>query len=134
MITKDHQRNLKLVTIAKNLRQSQTDCETKLWYYLRDRRFENLKFRRQYPIKNYIADFICAEKMLVIELDGGGHVDSKKDVIRDNWFKENGYKVLRFWNNDIIENINGVLEVIRVSVSDPHPNPLPEREREKVNI
>lgn len=136
---KDHPRNLKLVTIAKKLRKSQTDCEIKLWYYLRDRRFENLKFRRQYPVGNYIADFICTEKMLVIELDGGEHVDSKKDVIRDNWFKANGYKVLRFWNNDVIENISGVLEVIRISVSDPHPATymlrlIPEREREKMEV
>ncbi len=129
MIIKTHPRNLKLVGVAKNLRKRQTDTETKLWYYLRDRRFENLKFRRQYPIKNYIADFICTDKMFIIELDGGQHADSKKDIIRDNYFKSEGYTILRFWNSDVVENISGVLEVIRIAVNNPHPHPLPERER-----
>jgi very-short-patch-repair endonuclease len=126
----EHLRNLKLVKFAKNLRQSQTDCEIKLWYHLRGRRFENLKIRRQYPIGSYIADFICVEKMLLIELDGGQHADSKKDVVRDNYLKSKGYITLRFWNSDVIENINGVLETIRTSINNPHPNLLPERDKE----
>lgn len=138
MNSEAHPRNLKLVNRAKDLRKNQTDCEEKLWYYLRDRRFEKLKFRRQCPIKNYIVDFICVDKMLIIELDGGQHAGSKKDIVRDRTLQSEGYTILRFWNNDVLENIIGVLEVVRDTVNNPHPtnnnphpNPLPEREREK---
>ncbi len=132
-----HPRNLRLVGVAKNLRKRQTDCEEKLWYYLRNRRFENLKFRRQYPIKNYIVDFICTDKMLIIELDGGQHADSKKDIVRDKVLRSEGYAILRFWNSDVLENIIGVLEMIGAAIknphltnNNPHPRPLPKRERE----
>lgn len=134
---KAHPRNLKLVGIAKTLRKRQTDSETKLWYQLRDRRLENTKFRRQYPIKNYVVDFICTDKMLIIELDGGQHADNKKDVLRDNWLKSEGYRILRFWNSDVLQNMEAVLQVIMDTLNDttsgfyPHPVPLPERERGK---
>lgn len=124
-----HPRNLKLVGRAKNLRKTQTDTENKLWYQLRGRRFENLKFRRQYPIKNYIVDFICVDKMLIIELDGGQHAENKNDIIRDNCLKLEGYNILRFWNNDVLKNMEGVLQVIQSAVRNPHPDPLPLRER-----
>jgi very-short-patch-repair endonuclease len=125
-----HSRNLKLVKTAKNLRRKQIDAEKKLWYRLRDRRFENLKFRRQYPIGKYVADFICPDKMLVIELDGGQHAGNNSDIIRDNWLKAQGYITLRFWNNDIMENIEGVLQILYIAVSNPHPGLLPGREKE----
>jgi very-short-patch-repair endonuclease len=87
---------------------------------LRAKQLEGLKFRRQEPIGKYIADFACHEKRIVIEVDGGQHSTNKKrDRERDNWFKEQGYKVLRFWNNEVLTNIAGVLEVL---------NPLPSRE------
>ncbi len=129
-----HPRNLKLVVIAKNLRKRQTDAEKILWYQLRDRHFENLKFRRQYPIKNYIVDFICIDKMLIIEIDGGQHADNKKDILRDNVLKLEGYTILRFWNNDVLKNMDGVLQMMMFTLNNPHPSPLPKREREITDL
>ena len=125
-----HPRNLKLVARAKLLRRNMTDVEKKLWRCLRSRQFERFKFRRQYPIGKYIVDFICVEERLIIELDGGQHADNTKDNIRDEWLRARGYTVLRFWNNEMIENMDGVLQTILSTVNNPHPNPLPERERE----
>ena len=125
-----HPRNLKLVGTAKHLRRRMTDVEQKLWRHLRDRRFEGTKFRRQYPIGKYIVDFICADKMLIIELDGGQHADNPDDKIRDHWLKSQGYRILRFWNNDMLQNKEGVLHTIKAALDNPHPNPLPKRERE----
>lgn len=101
---------------AKNLRSDMTLFEEKLWYYLRAKRFYNLKFRRQVPIGIYIADFVCKQKMLIIELDGSGHLDeiqTKHDSVRNNYLKSLGYKILRVYNNDINNNINSVLEAIK---------------------
>jgi len=126
----NHPRNLTLVPLAKGLRRQSTDVERKIWYYLRDRRFEEIKFRRQYPVGKYIVDFVCVEKKLIIEFDGSQHAwNPKRDKIRDEWLNSQGYRILRFWNNDVTENVNGVLETIRHALSDPHPDPLPERER-----
>ncbi len=69
--------------------------------------------RRQQPIKDYIVDFVCFEKEIVIEVDGGQHYENKKDKERDEWLRGEGFKVLRFWNNELLENIDGVLEEIR---------------------
>ena len=102
----------KLVNMAKTLRKSQTDAEKLLWKHLRAKQMEGLKFRRQQPIGNYVIDFICLEKSLVIEVDGGQHADNKKDEERDTWLKSEGFKVLRFWNNEVLTNMKGVLEVI----------------------
>lgn len=103
---------------AKELRKNQTEQEKRLWHELRNRRFFNLKFKRQVPIGNYIVDFLCVEKMLIIELDGGQH-NFDKNVSYDNqrtMFLEGlGYKVLRFWNNDINENLEGVLQQIAMT-------------------
>ena len=101
-----------LTFLAKNLRNNQTDAEKKLWFYLRNKQILNVKFRRQQPIGNYIADLFSPEKKLIIEVDGGQHFESENDFERDRWFKENGYTLLRFWNNDVLQNIEGVLEVI----------------------
>jgi very-short-patch-repair endonuclease len=86
-----------------------TDAERKLWYALRDRRFEGFKFRRQVPIGNFIADFVCYEHRLVIEVDGGQHAESVQDQHRDRWFAANGFRVLRFWNNEVLSNLEGVM-------------------------
>jgi very-short-patch-repair endonuclease len=112
---------------AKTLRKRLTDAERLLWTYLRAKQLEGLKFRRQEPIGKYIADFACHEKRMVIEVDGRQHSTNKeRDRERDNWFKEQGYKVLRFWNNKVLTNIAGVLEVIRENcLSHPPLNPLP---------
>ena len=104
----------KLTTIAKNLRRRPTDVEKLLWKRLRSKQLKGLKFRRQHPIGNYIVDFACLDKQVVIELDGGQHaVDENKDRERDKWLEGEGYKVLRFWNTDVLTKIDGVLEVIR---------------------
>jgi len=101
---------------SKNLRKNQTPWEAKLWARLRAGRFYGLKFKRQVQIGHYIFDFGCREKMLLIELDGGQHSEQKisgHDLKKQNYAKSQGYKVLRFWNNDVDKNIEGVLESIK---------------------
>ena len=106
--------NHNIIGIAKNLRKRSTDAEILLWRHLRTKQLERLKFRRQQPIGNYIVDFVCFEKRIVIEVDGGQHVIEKyKDNKRDKWLEGQGFKVLRFWNNEVLMNIQGVFEVIR---------------------
>jgi very-short-patch-repair endonuclease len=97
---------------ARALRARMTDAERKLWFALRDRRFASFKFRRQAPIGPFIADFICHELRVVIEADGGQHSDSRSDQRRDDWFARNDFLVLRFWNNDVLSNREGVLTSI----------------------
>jgi very-short-patch-repair endonuclease len=102
--------------LAKNLRKRSTDVERLLWSRLRAGRFEGLKFRRQHPIGQYIADFVCLERKLIIELDGGQHAladEILKDRQRDAWLEKEGYTVVRFWDNDVLMNTSGVLDVIR---------------------
>jgi len=103
-----------IINIAKNLRKSSTDAERLLWRHLRANQLEGQKFRRQQPIGNYIVDFVCFDKRIVIEVDGGQHaIEKHKDNERDKWLEGQGFKVLRFWNNEVLMNIGGVLEVIR---------------------
>src|SRR5688572_30542547 len=105
--------------IARKLRRNQTDAERTLWFRLRDRRLRGLKFRRQVPIGGYIVDFCCEYTRLIIELDGGQHVEqSKEDAERTSALEAMGYLVLRFWNNDVLLNTEGVLESI-VATLDP---------------
>jgi very-short-patch-repair endonuclease len=94
------------------MRHVATDGEKKLWRLLRSRQLEEHKFRRQVPIGNFIADFVCHERKIIIEVDGGQHADNAKDVARDLWFANAGYRVLRYWNNDVPKNPSGVLEAI----------------------
>ena len=104
----------KLTNLAKTLRKRSTDAELLLWQRLKARRLEGIKFRRQQPIEDFIVDFLSFEKRLIIELDGGQHAeDRQKDRERDRVLTEAGFKVLRFWNNDVLENLDGVLERIR---------------------
>lgn len=95
---------------ARNLRKNQTEAENKLWYFLRNRRFFHLKFKRQHPIGNYIADFYCHEQAIIIEVDGGHHAEEMQrthDDERTAFLKEQGYRVIRFWNNDVFNDIEG---------------------------
>jgi very-short-patch-repair endonuclease len=108
---------------ARSLRRSMTDAERKLWFALRDRRLVGAKFRRQVPIGRFIADFACYEARLVIEADGGQHSGLPSDAHRDRWLATNGFKVLRFWNNDVLTNLDGVLERISEAVSQASPHP-----------
>ena len=104
----------RLTKHAKALRKNATYAENILWNRLRARQFEDLKFRRQQPIENMIVDFVNFEKRIVIEVDGGQHaLEKNKDRKRDKMLKDMGFKVLRFWNNEVIENTDEVLEYIR---------------------
>ena len=98
-------------TVSRRLRNNLTDAEKYLWYMLR---YKNLgaKFRRQAVIGRYIVDFVCYEKRLIIEVDGGQHADRKIDLVRDNWLKKQGFNILRFWNNEVLGNREVVLDVI----------------------
>jgi len=105
--------NRKIVILARNMRKNMTYPETVLWSRIRMKQLKGYQFYRQKPVAEYIVDFYCPKAKLVIELDGGRHksADSiKKDTLRDNNLESLGLKVLRFNNNDVIENIEGVLE------------------------
>src|SRR5262249_8485442 len=99
-------------TRARALRSQMTDAERKLWFALRDRRFSNFKFRRQVPLGPFIGDFVCFSARLVVEVDGGQHTDSQYDEQRDRWLAANDFLVKRFWNSDVLTNIEGVLAVL----------------------
>jgi very-short-patch-repair endonuclease len=107
----------KSIRIARRLRINQTNAETVVWNRIRNRQIDGYKFVRQEPIKGYICDFVCREKRLIIEVDGGQHNESAEDAIRDRKLTEQGYKVLRFWNNDVLGNIQGVLLTIQQELS-----------------
>ena len=112
----------KLTALGKALRKRPTNAEQLLWKHLRLKQMEGLKFRRQQPIDNYIVDFVCLERRIVIEVDGGQHATHKEDdIVRDSYLRQQGFHVLRFWNNEVLQNINGVLEVIRESCLSPAP-------------
>lgn len=110
--------------LAKNLRKNLTDAERFLWKHLRAKQVEGLKFRRQEPIGKYIVDFVCFEKDLICEVDGGQHSEAV-DSDRDAWLRSQGFAVLRFWNHDVLLNIEGVLEVILRASSQGTPSPTP---------
>ena len=112
-----------------------TEAEKRLWNRLRDRQFLNLKFRRQHPVPPYIADFFCEEKKLIVEVDGGQHTDDY-DKNRTKYLQNIGYRVIRFWNNEVMNNIEGVLESLHDQIEEPlpHPTPLPKGEGDKKRI
>jgi very-short-patch-repair endonuclease len=97
---------------AKRLRAHMTDAERRLRYHLRGHRFLGFKFKRQVPLGSYVVDFICFEHKLVVELDGGQHAESTRDQRRDSWLRQEGFQVLRFWNNDVLRNTEIVLTEI----------------------
>ena len=110
---------------ARTLRANSTNAELRVWNRLRSRQIGGHKFVRQEPIGKYIVDFVCREQRLIVELDGGQHAIGQRDAVRDKWLMEHGYRVLRFWNNDVFENIDGVLETIAGALtveSPPHPD------------
>lgn len=111
------------VTPAKNLRKCSTDAERVLWRQLRGKQLEGYKFRRQEPIGSYIVDFVCYFKKIIVEVDGGQHaIDADKDFKRDSWFRRQGFKVLRYWSNEVLANTEGVIETILRELGAP---PLP---------
>ena len=121
----------KNINFAKALRTNQTNAEHKVWYALRAGRLMNYKFKRQVPIADFIVDFVCFEQKLIVEIDGGQHAENSNDVLRDAKLIKMGFRVLRFWNNDVIQNLEGVLMTIleHLQATTPLPNPIPQGER-----
>lgn len=112
---------------ARKLRSNLTDAESILWRHLRFRQIDGYKFRRQRPIGHYIVDFVCLEKKLVIEVDGGQHNgEATYDARRDRWLRAQGYEVLRFWNDEVLTKIDGVKEVIFRTLTKPPPVSSPD--------
>jgi very-short-patch-repair endonuclease len=121
--------------LAKHLRKNMTEAETKLWHQLRAKRFESYKFKRQAPIGKYIADFASFTHRLVVEVDGSQHEGSASDIVRDAWLKSQGFKVLRFWNRELLLDVDGAMMSILAALQEtplpPFGHPLPQGERAK---
>ena len=116
---------------ARQLRANPTEVEKRLWMRIRKRQLLGHRFRRQVPLGRYVVDFACIESSLVVEVDGGQHDWlEKQDAKRTLWLEAHGWRVVRFWNNDVIENIEGVLEELALKLSEcvdiPHPDPPPQ--------
>jgi len=119
---------------ARVLRKDQSAAEQRLWYYLRANRFLGLKFKRQRPVGRYIVDFMCSSPALIVEADGGQHSAAREyDRQRDAWLRTQGFHVLRFWNDEVMNQIENVLEAIRLAALatgweiSPHPQPLSQQ-------
>jgi very-short-patch-repair endonuclease len=125
--------------VTRSLRQRMTDAETRLWYLLRGRHLADAKFRRQFPIGPYVADFFCHEYGLIVEVDGGQHLESRRDAERTSYLEQRGYTVLRFWNDEVLKNQDAVqakiLEVLLSRAPSPAAarRPLPEGEANNNN-
>ena len=112
---------------ARRLRHNSTHAERTTWFQLRDRRLNGFKFRRQWTIGTYVVDFCCIDRRIIVEIDGGQH-DEARDAVRTEVLTTAGYRVIRFWNNEVLENIDGVLNSLVAALQDgelPHPYPLP---------
>jgi len=126
--------NKKLRDLARNLRDNSTDTENYIWRFLRNNQLEGFKFRRQHPIGKYIVDFVNLEKRIIVEVDGAQHLTNKeKDRIRDAWFKKEGFRTLRFWDNEVLNDIECALEIIRGELLFPSPEPSPAKGRGRRN-
>ena len=111
---------------ARPLRKTMTDAERAMWLQLRDRRLGGFKFRRQWTIGSHVVDFCCIERRLIVEIDGGQH-SAERDAARTHELKKAGYRVIRFWNNEVRENLDGVLALLLSALrTHPHPSPLPQ--------
>ncbi len=105
-----------------------TDAEIMLWQKLRKRQICSCKFRKQSPIGRYIVDFVCNKKKLIIEIDGGQHAENEEyDKQRTEWLESQGYTVVRFWNTDVLQNIDGVLESLISHLQIPPHSDLPNK-------
>jgi very-short-patch-repair endonuclease len=124
---------IELTDTARKLRGNSTDAENHLWRAIRSRQLNGFKFKRQTPFGPYVVDFICIEAKLIVEADGGQHAElAEEDAKRSAYFEAGGYQVLRFWNNEILQNLAGVLETIagELAKKTPSPQPSPQGERE----
>ena len=113
----------RLTGVARKLRNDMTDAERRLWSQLRASQLEGFKFTRQLPIGDYVVDFACRLARLAIELDGGQHADNPADDARTRVIEAHGYRVIRFWNNDVLQNTDGVLTAIleELRIARNHP-------------
>jgi len=112
----------KITSVAKTLRKNATRSERLLWRNLRAKQMKGFKFRRQEPIGHYVVDFVCFEKQVVVEVDGSQHiVEAARDRERERWLRSQGFTILRFWNNEVLRNLEGVLEVIRLNCLNHAP-------------
>lgn len=115
---------------ARAMRSNPTDAERALWQIVRAKRLAAFKFKRQVPIERYIVDFVCLRERLIVEADGSQHAESAYDTARDAWLKAQGFRILRFWNNDILNNPEGVATAVLAALNNPSPpTPLPQGER-----
>ena len=114
-----------LLPLAREMRRDPTEAERKLWSILRAGRMNGAKFKRQEQIGNYIVDFVCFRSKLIVEADGSQHADSERDRVRDVWLTDHGFRVLRFWNNDILGKTDGVADTILAALTLPHPSNSP---------
>ncbi|MBV8534462.1 MAG: endonuclease domain-containing protein [Alphaproteobacteria bacterium] len=115
------------VAIARKLRSHPTDAESRLWARLRRNQIDGFRFRRQVPLGPYVADFVCFEARLVIEVDGGQHSEMTTDATRTAWLEARRFQVMRFWNNDVLGNLDGVVQTIRDALLAPPSLPSPAR-------
>ena len=115
--------------LQQKLRKNMTDAEIRLWQRLRGRQIAGCKFRRQHPFLDYVLDFVCLEKHLVVELDGGQHLGNERDQLRDGRLHEAGFRVLRFWNNQVLREMDAVVEVIRAALQGDTPVATPSPSR-----
>ena len=112
------------VRFAKQMRTDATDAERLLWRHLRAHRFGHHKFKRQQPIGPYIVDFVCFSSRVIVEVDGGQHLESARDAARDEWLRAQRFTVLRFWNNEVMQQSEAVVEKIALHVPlSPVPSP-----------
>jgi very-short-patch-repair endonuclease len=101
------------------MRREPTDAERAMWRLLRDRRLARFKFRRQAPFQNFIIDFVCFERRFIVEIDGSQHADSERDVAREAVLTAEGFRVVRYWNNDVLQQPSAVLEDILAKLAEP---------------
>lgn len=118
-----------LLPLAKKMRHEPTDAENRLWSMFRAKRLGGHKFKRQEQIGDYIVDFVCFSARLIVEADGSQHADGA-DALRDTWLAAQGFRIVRFWNNDILTKPDGVAQAILAALETQHPGPLPQGERE----
>jgi very-short-patch-repair endonuclease len=103
---------------ARGMRHEMTEAEDRLWHELRGRRLGRIKFRRQVPIGAYIADFVCLDSSLIVEVDGSQHAESRRDTVRDAELKQRGFRVLRFWNDEVLREMDSVCDTIIAYAND----------------
>ena len=111
-----------LTSRSRGLRTNSTDAERKLWGALRGRQLNGFKFRKQVEIDGYVVDFLCAEKRLIIEVDGGQHTP-ERDAARTAYLESQGFRIVRFWNNGVLENLDGVWSMIEKALDPTPPHP-----------